>query len=79
MPFRTSENEHMAKLLRQKSKILIAFGACANGGGIPALANTTSKDKIFTRVYKETPTIDNPKGTIPETKVQVKEGDTDDP
>jgi F420-non-reducing hydrogenase small subunit len=71
----TSENEHMAKLLREKSKILIAFGACANGGGIPALANTTTKEQIFTRVYKETPTTDNPKGVIPQTKVQVKEGE----
>jgi F420-non-reducing hydrogenase small subunit len=71
----TSENEHMAKLLRQKSKTLIAFGACAIGGGIPALANTTSKEQIFARVYKETPTTDNPKGTIPETKVQVNEGE----
>ena len=71
----TSENEHMAKLLRQKSKTLIAFGACANGGGIPALANTTSKERIFTRVYKENPTVDNPKGTYPETKTQMKEGE----
>jgi F420-non-reducing hydrogenase small subunit len=71
----TSENEHMAKLLREKSKILIAFGACANGGGIPALANTTTKEQIFTRVYKETPTTDNPKGVIPETRVRVKEGE----
>jgi F420-non-reducing hydrogenase small subunit len=70
----TSENEHMAKLLRQKSKILIAFGACAYGGGIPALANTTNRDQILTRVYKETPTTDNPEGTLPKTKVEVKEG-----
>jgi F420-non-reducing hydrogenase small subunit len=71
----TSENEHMAKLLREKSKILIAFGACANGGGIPALANTTGREQIFTRVYKETPTTDNPKGVVPQVKVQVKEGE----
>ena len=70
----TSENEHMAKLLREKSKTLIAFGACANSGGIPALANTTSREQIFARVYKETPTTDNPNGIIPETKVQMKEG-----
>jgi F420-non-reducing hydrogenase small subunit len=70
----TSENEHMARLLRGKSKILIAFGACAYGGGIPALANTTSKEQIFARVYKETATTDNPKGILPETRVQTKEG-----
>jgi heterodisulfide reductase subunit B len=36
---RNSEQEHMAKLLRQKSKILIAYGACAHLGGVPGLAN----------------------------------------
>jgi F420-non-reducing hydrogenase small subunit len=70
----TSENEHMAQLLREKSKILIAFGACANDGGIPALANTTSKEEIFKRVYKQTPTTGNPEDVIPQSKVHVKEG-----
>ena len=36
---RTSEQEHMAKMLRGKSKTLIAYGACAYIGGIPGLAN----------------------------------------
>ena len=36
---RNSENEHMAKLLRQKSKIVVAYGTCAMFGGSPALAN----------------------------------------
>ena len=32
---RTDENEAMAKLLRRKSKVLVAFGSCANDGCIP--------------------------------------------
>jgi F420-non-reducing hydrogenase small subunit len=36
---RNDENEHIAKLLRQKSKILVAFGSCACEGCIPGLAN----------------------------------------
>ena len=36
---RNDENEHMAKLMRQKSKILVAFGSCACEGCIPGLAN----------------------------------------
>ncbi|MBS7648331.1 oxidoreductase, partial [Candidatus Bathyarchaeota archaeon] len=36
---RNSEQEYMAKLLRQKSKLLIAYGACAQLGGVPGLAN----------------------------------------
>ena len=36
---RNSENEHMVKLLRKKSKLVIAYGTCACFGGTPALAN----------------------------------------
>src|SRR4030042_791083 len=36
---RNSEQEHMAKMLREKSKVMIAYGACAYEGGIPGLAN----------------------------------------
>jgi F420-non-reducing hydrogenase small subunit len=50
---RNSENEHIAKLLRQKSKILIAYGSCAQMGGIPGLANFYNKNLIFDRVYSE--------------------------
>ena len=39
---RNSENEEIAKLLRQKSKVLVAFGSCAATGGIPGMANFTS-------------------------------------
>lgn len=70
-----SENEHLAKLVRAKAKTLVAFGACACGGGIPALANTTSRDQIFTSSYKETPTTDNPDGTLPQQSVKVTEGE----
>ena len=40
---RTSEQEYMAQLLRQKSKVLVAFGSCASEGCIPGLANLHSK------------------------------------
>lgn len=44
---RTSEQEHMAKMLRGKSKILISYGACANYGGIPGMANLFNRDMIL--------------------------------
>ena len=44
---RDSENEHMANVMRQKSKILVAFGACACFGGIFGLGNVSNKDGIF--------------------------------
>ncbi|MBP6020971.1 MAG: oxidoreductase [Candidatus Methanomethylophilaceae archaeon] len=36
---RNSENEHMVKLLRQKSLLMVSYGSCACFGGSPALAN----------------------------------------
>lgn len=50
---RTSENEHLAKLLRRKSKILVAFGSCASEGCIPGLANLYSKSELFNTVYAQ--------------------------
>jgi F420-non-reducing hydrogenase small subunit len=72
---RNSENEHIAKLLREKSKLLVAFGACAYEGGIPALANVTDRDEIFANSYKETPTTDNPEKILPQSRVAVREGE----
>lgn len=71
---RTSEQEFMARLLRQKSKVLVAFGACATDGGIPALGNVTNREQIFETVFKDNPSLDNPKGTLPQTTAKVKEG-----
>ncbi len=46
---RNSENEEMAKLLRRKSKVLVAFGSCAYEGCIPALSNFTTKEATLQR------------------------------
>jgi F420-non-reducing hydrogenase small subunit len=62
---RNSENEHVAKLLRRKSKLLVAFGSCAHLGGIPGLANTTTKDEIFERAYLANPSIEAGNRTVP--------------
>jgi F420-non-reducing hydrogenase small subunit len=71
---RTSENEHMAHLLRKKSKILIAYGSCAHMGGIPGLANFSNKEEIFKRVYETSESIDNPNKVVPLAETDVKEG-----
>jgi len=71
---RNSEQFEMAHLLREKSKTLVAFGSCAHLGGIPALANLFGRDEIFKRVYEETPSTDNPNGTIPLEEIEVPEG-----
>ena len=72
---RSSEQEHIAKLLRAKSKAMVAFGSCACFGGIPALANFTTRAEIMDRVYLEAPSNENPNKTLPQTKVKVAEGE----
>ncbi|MGB3340599.1 MAG: oxidoreductase [bacterium] len=71
---RTSEQEEMAKLLRKKSQIVIAFGACSHLGGIPGLANVANKKEIFETAYKLTHTTANPKGIYPQTVTETPYG-----
>jgi F420-non-reducing hydrogenase small subunit len=71
---RTGENEEMAHLMRRKSGLLIAFGACASGGSIPGLSNLYGPEETFRTVYLENPTIDNPGGVLPVTRTVVPEG-----
>jgi F420-non-reducing hydrogenase small subunit len=72
---RTSEQEHVARLLRKKSGLVVAFGACAHIGGTPGLANFSNRDIIFDYVYRRSPSLDNPKKIVPREKTVVKEGE----
>ncbi len=63
---RTSEQEEMARLLRKKSKILIAYGSCAHTGGIPGLANQFEREQITKYVYEDSPSTVNPEKTHPQ-------------
>jgi F420-non-reducing hydrogenase small subunit len=76
---RNSENEEMAHLLRQKSKVLVAFGSCAYEGCIPALSNLTSKEATLQTIYMDNPSLDNPTGILPQTTFQAPEGELDLP
>jgi len=76
---RNSEQERMAKLLRAKSKIMVAFGACACFGGIPALANLTNRAEIFEQSYIEALTNDNGGRIFPQTMTNVEEGELELP
>jgi F420-non-reducing hydrogenase small subunit len=72
---RTSENEYLAKLLRKKSKTLVAFGACAHEGGIPGLANFYDPESILETIYDSCPSVDDSAGTRPSISTQVPEGE----
>jgi F420-non-reducing hydrogenase small subunit len=63
---RMSEQEEMAHLLRRKSQLVVAHGACAHLGGVPGLANFWNKETIFRTVYHTTASTANPEGTEPQ-------------
>ena len=56
---RTTENLHVAQLLRRKSAVLVAFGSCASEGCIPGLANLISTQDLLSTAF-EGPSTDNP-------------------
>ena len=72
---RTKENEEMAALMRRKSRVLVAYGACAAGGGVPALSNLSTAEEHFASIYLENPSIDNPARTLPREATRVPEGE----
>ncbi len=76
---RNSENEHVAKVLREKSVILISFGSCACFGGTPGLGNVTNREEVFQTVYKDTQSTDNKKGIYPQPHFKVPEGELELP
>jgi len=63
---RTTEQEEWARLLRRKSQFVLAFGSCAQLGGIPGLANMWDRKSIFEAVYSEAPSTENPEGVTPQ-------------
>ncbi len=71
---RTAENEHLARLLRAKCRVLVAFGACAVNGGIPSLANVATAQEIKDLVYSGQPSLVNPDGVSPQEVFEAPEG-----
>jgi F420-non-reducing hydrogenase small subunit len=72
---RNDENEHMAKLLRRKSKVMVAYGSCAMEGCMPGLANFTDREHMMQFIYHDSPSTDNPEGIEPQMVYQVAEGE----
>jgi F420-non-reducing hydrogenase small subunit len=68
---RLSEQDHVIKILRQKTKVLVAFGACAAMGGIPGLANFHKREELLETAYINTWSTDNPDGVLPQTEYDV--------
>ena len=49
-PIRPAEIEQL-KSIRKKSKILIALGACATLGGIPAIIEKEERESLYKKIY----------------------------
>ena len=62
---RMENQEHMAKILRKKSKLIIAHGSCAHIGGVVGLANFYDSRDILNRAFKEVPTLKRPHDMLP--------------
>lgn len=59
-----SANEEVAKMMRSRSKILVALGDCAVFGGVPAMRNFFTLEESLRRAYVETESTDG-SGKIP--------------
>ena len=71
---RMDEHEHMARLLRQKSKMIIAHGACAQLGGVYGLANLFDRAEILKKSYIQVPSVGNSPAVLPRTETVVSGG-----
>jgi F420-non-reducing hydrogenase small subunit len=72
---RNSENLAMARLFRRKSKTLIAFGACAIGGGIVGLGNLFEKEELINEAFQNSASTVNEEGILPMEHIQLPEGE----
>lgn len=59
-----SANEEVAHRMRDRCKILVAFGDCAVFGGVPAMRNFFTLEETLRRAYVETESTDD-SGIIP--------------
>lgn len=70
---RNNENENLARLLRQKSQILVAFGSCAIEGCIPGMANLSPVKQIINTAFHTESTDSS--DVSPQTSCLVPEGE----
>ncbi len=70
---RNDENQQIARLLRRKSQILVAFGSCATEGCIPGLANLSPVNEIVETAF-HTVSTENPNNIYPQANYEMPEG-----
>ena len=68
---RNSDHQEIAHLLRRKSRLVMAFGACACLGGTPGLANLHANNDFMNWAYQDAPTVVNHKSVRPQAESTV--------
>src|SRR5204862_2173484 len=63
----------------RKSRVLVAYGACASSGSIPGLSNLHTRDEHVRDIYLQGPSLANEDGALPRTSVQAPEGELELP
>ncbi|HIQ32961.1 MAG TPA: F420-nonreducing hydrogenase [Methanothermococcus okinawensis] len=61
---RNEHEKHLLEEIREKSKVVVAWGTCAAYGGIPGLGNLYPTEELLKEAFS-TGTVDNP-GEMPE-------------
>jgi F420-non-reducing hydrogenase small subunit len=61
---RNEENRERLKMIRKRSKVLVALGTCACYGGVSGLSMLSSNEEIFNKVYRGGATVSED-GKIP--------------
>ena len=56
---RNEKEQHVAEAMRKSCKTLIALGACACNGGIPAMANMSTLDDLYEKVFRDSKTTES--------------------
>lgn len=56
---RNREQLRLAQTMRERCRVVVAFGTCASYGGIPALINLFDNDDLFRRYYRTAEATDS--------------------
>jgi len=62
---RLDDHVRMVRLLRQKSKRIVAHGSCAHMGGVIGLANLFTAGQLLECAYRQMPSMADPAGPLP--------------
>lgn len=75
----STENEELARLLRRKSRLLVAYGSCAHEGCVPGLANLTTARPLLETVFGGDPPAAPGAMRLPQARSSAPEGDIELP